>query len=296
MVTQQQEGVAWRESPAARTKLSGRRVLARVLIYAVLVVCSLAMLMPLFWMATSSLKQNFAVFTFPPVWVPQPPQWDNYPAALTFLPFIDFFKNTLFIALSTTVGALLSNTLVAYAFARLEARGRELLFYVALSTLMLPYAVVMIPQFVIFTKLGWVNTFAPLVVPSFFGNPFFIFLLRQFFLGIPRELEDAAALDGAGVLQTLFRVILPVSIPALVTVVIFQIQATWNDFLGPLLYLSHESLFTVALGLQYFLGEDGGAWNWLMAVSTVSIVPVMLMFFFAQRLFIRGIVMTGLKG
>lgn len=296
MVTREQEGVGWRRTPLTRSRLSARRMLARVLVYGVLVVSSLAMLMPLFWMATSSLKQNFAVFSFPPVWAPLPPQWDNYPAALTFLPFIDFFKNTMFIALSTTVGALISNTVVAYAFARLEARGRELLFYVALSTLMLPYAVVMIPQFVIFTKLGWVNTFAPLVVPAFFGNPFFIFLLRQFFLGIPRELEDAAALDGAGVLQTLFRVILPVSVPALVTVAIFQVQATWNDFLGPLLYLSHESLFTVALGLQYFLGQDSGAWNWLMAVSTVSIVPVMLMFFFAQRLFIRGIVMTGLKG
>ena len=290
------QGVEWRRMLVTRSRLPWQRVLARVLIYAVLVMCSFAMLMPLFWMATSSLKENYAVFTFPPVWLPQPPHWENYPAALTFLPFVTFFRNTMFIALSTTIGALLSNTLVAYAFARLEARGKELLFYLALSTLMLPYAVVMIPQFVIFSKLGWVNTFAPLVVPSFFGNPFFIFLLRQFFRTIPRELEDAAALDGAGVLQTIFRVILPVSIPALVTVVIFQIQATWNDFLGPLLYLSREPLYTVALGLQYFLGENSGAWNWLMAVSTVSIVPVMLMFLFAQRLFIRGIVMTGLRG
>jgi ABC-type glycerol-3-phosphate transport system permease component len=290
------QGVKWRRTAVTWSRLPWPRVLARVLTYVVLVACSFAMLMPLFWMVTSSLKQNYAVFAFPPVWIPQPPQWDNYPAALTFLPFADFFRNTMFIALSTTVGALLSNTLVAYAFARLEARGKEMLFYLALSTLMLPYAVVMIPQFVIFSKLGWVNTFAPLVVPSFFGNPFFIFLLRQFFRTIPRELEDAAALDGAGVLQTIFRVILPVSIPALVTVVIFQIQATWNDFLGPLLYLSREPLYTIQLGLQYFLSEDGGAWNWLMAVSTVSIVPVMLMFLFAQRLFIRGIVMTGLRG
>ena len=290
------QGVKWRRTAVAWSRLPWPRVLARVLTYVVLMACSFAMLMPLFWMVTSSLKQNYAVFTFPPVWIPRPPQWDNYPAALTFLPFVDFFRNTMFIALSSTVGELLSNTLVAYAFARLEARGKELLFYLALSTLMLPYAVVMIPQFVIFSKLGWVNTFAPLVVPSFFGNPFFIFLLRQFFRAIPRELEDAAALDGAGVLQTIFRVILPVSIPALVTVVIFQIQATWNDFLGPLLYLSREPLYTIQLGLQYFLGENGGAWNWLMAVSTVSIVPIMLMFFFAQRLFIRGIVMTGFKG
>ena len=272
------------------------RLAGRLLIYAALVVGSVVMLVPLFWMISSSLKENYAVFTFPPVWIPQPPEWNNYPAALNFLPFGQFFENTMFIAISTTIGALLSNTLVGYAFARLEARGKTALFYLALSTLMLPYAVVMIPQYAIFNKLGWVNTFAPLVVPSYFGNPFFIFLLRQFFKGIPRELEDAAALDGAGVLQTIWRVILPISVPVLVTMVIFQIQMSWNDFLGPLLYLTHESLFTVSLGLQYFLGQDSGAWNWLMAVSSVMIIPIMVMFFFAQRLFIRGIVMTGFKG
>lgn len=272
------------------------RLAGHLLIYAVLIAGSLIMLVPLFWMISSSFKENYAVFTYPPVWIPQPPVWSNYPAALTYLPFGQFFQNTMFIAISTTIGALLSNTLVGYAFARLEAPGKTLLFYLALSVLMLPYAVVLIPQYAIFNKLGWINTFAPLVVPSFFGNPFFIFLLRQFFMGIPRELEDAAALDGAGILQTIWRVILPVSIPALVTVVIFQIQTSWNDFLGPLLYLTHESLFTVSLGLQYFLGQNGGAWNWLMAVSSVMIVPVMVLFFFAQRLFIRGIVMTGFKG
>ena len=272
------------------------RLAGRLLIYAALVVGSVVMLVPLFWMISSSLKENYAVFSFPPVWIPQPPVWNNYPAALNFLPFGQFFENTMFIAISTTIGALLSNTLVGYAFARLEARGKTALFYLALSTLMLPYAVVMIPQYAIFNKLGWVNTFAPLVVPSYFGNPFFIFLLRQFFKGIPRELEDAAALDGAGVLQTIWRVILPISVPVLVTMVIFQIQMSWNDFLGPLLYLTHESLFTVSLGLQYFLGQDSGAWNWLMAVSSVMIIPIMVMFFFAQRLFIRGIVMTGFKG
>jgi ABC-type glycerol-3-phosphate transport system permease component len=272
------------------------RLAGRLLIYAVLIVGSVVMLVPLFWMISSSLKENYAVFAFPPVWIPQPPEWNNYPAALNFLPFGQFFENTMFIAISTTIGALLSNTLVGYAFARMEARGKTVLFYLALSTLMLPYAVVMIPQYAIFNKLGWVNTFAPLVVPSYFGNPFFIFLLRQFFKGIPRELEDAAALDGAGVLQTIWRVILPISVPVLVTMVIFQIQMSWNDFLGPLLYLTHESLFTVSLGLQYFLGQDSGAWNWLMAVSSVMIIPIMVMFFFAQRLFIRGIVMTGFKG
>jgi len=272
------------------------RLIGRLLIYVVLISGSLAMLAPVFWMVSSSLKENFAVFQFPPVWIPSPPVWNNYPDALNFLPFGIFFANTMFIAITTTVGAVVSNTLVGYAFARLEAPGKRILFYLALSTLMLPYVVILIPQYAIFNKLGWINTFAPLIVPYFFGNPFFIFLLRQFFMGIPRELEDAAALDGAGVLTTIFRVILPVSIPAIVTVIIFQIQFTWNDFLAPLVYLTHESLFTVALGLQYFLGQNGGYWNWLMAVSTLMIIPLMVIFFFAQRLFIRGIVMTGSKG
>jgi ABC-type glycerol-3-phosphate transport system permease component len=272
------------------------RLVGRFLTYVVLIVGSLVMLAPVFWMVTSSLKENFAVFQYPPQWLPPNPQWNNYPDALNFLPFGQFFINSMFIAFSTTVGAVASNTLVAYAFARLQAPGKRALFYLALSTLMLPYVVILIPQYAIFNKLGWINTFAPLIVPWFFGNPFYIFLLRQFFMGIPRELEDAAALDGAGVLTTIFRVILPVSIPAIVTVVIFQIQYTWNDFLGPLVYLTHESLFTVALGLQYFLGENGGYWNWLMAVSTLMIIPLMLIFFFAQRVFIRGIVMTGSKG
>jgi len=272
------------------------RLVGRFLIYVVLIAGSLAMLAPVFWMVSSSLKANFAVFQYPPQWIPSPPQWNNYPDALNFLPFGVFFANTMFIAITTTIGAVASNTLVGYAFARLEAPGKRLLFYMALSTLMLPYVVILIPQYAIFNKLGWINTFAPLIVPTFFGNPFFIFLLRQFFMGIPRELEDAAALDGAGVITTIFRVILPISIPAIVTVIIFQIQFTWNDFLAPLVYLTHEQLFTVALGLQYFLGQNGGYWNWLMAVSTLMIIPLMIIFFFAQRLFIRGIVMSGSKG
>lgn len=267
------------------------------LTYAALVVLGLMMLVPFFWMVSSSLKPNYDVFQFPPVWIPSPAEWSNYPRALTFVPFYRFFLNTGFIAVMSLVGTLVSNILIAYAFARIEVRGKQFIFYVVLSTMMLPYAVTMVPQYIIFTRyLHWVNTFWPLIVPSYFGNPFFIFLLRQFFMGIPKELEDAAALDGAGVIATIWRIILPMSWPAIVTVCIFAIQGAWNDFLAPLLYLNRESLYTLQLGLQYFTGQYTGGWNLLMAASTVIIGPILVMFYFAQRLFIRGIVVGALKG
>ena len=264
--------------------------------YFALIVLGLMMLVPFFWMVSSSLKPNYDVFQFPPVWIPDPIKWSNYPRALTYVPFIRFFINTGIITGASLVGTLVSNVLIAYAFARLEVKGKNILFYLVLSTMMLPYAVTMVPQYIIFARyLHWVNTFWPLIVPSYFGNPFFIFLLRQFFMGIPKEMEDAAALDGAGVLATIWRVILPMSWPAMVTVGIFAVQGTWNDFLAPLMYLDKESLFTVQLGLQYFTGQYTGGWNLLMAASTVIIGPILVMFYFGQRMFIRGIVVGGLK-
>jgi multiple sugar transport system permease protein len=266
------------------------------LTYFALIVLGLMMLVPFFWMVSSSLKPNYDVFQFPPVWIPDPIKWSNYPRALTYVPFIRFFINTGIITGASLVGTLVSNVLIAYAFARLEVKGKNILFYLVLSTMMLPYAVTMVPQYIIFARyLHWVNTFWPLIVPSYFGNPFFIFLLRQFFMGIPKEMEDAAALDGAGVLATIWRVILPMSWPAMVTVGIFAVQGTWNDFLAPLMYLDKESLFTVQLGLQYFTGQYTGGWNLLMAASTVIIGPILVMFYFGQRMFIRGIVVGGLK-
>lgn len=266
------------------------------LTYLTLIVLGLMMLVPFFWMVSSSLKPSYDVFQFPPVWIPHPIKLSNYPQALTFVPFVRFFINTGIITGASLVGTLVSNVLIAYAFARLEVKGKNILFYLVLSTMMLPYAVTMVPQYIIFaTYLHWVNTFWPLIVPSYFGNPFFIFLLRQFFMGIPKEMEDAAALDGAGVLATIWRVILPMSWPAMITVGIFAIQGAWNDFLAPLMYLDKESLFTVQLGLQYFTGQYTGSWNLLMAASTVVIGPILIMFYFGQRLFIRGIVVGALK-
>ena len=273
-----------------------RRGFGKTAIYAVLVVLSFIFLLPLLWMLSSSLKPNYEVFQFPPQWIPWPIHFGNYPKAMNFVPFGRFFLNTLIITALSLVGSIISNIMVAYAFARLPARGKTFLFYLVLSTLMLPFAVTMIPQYAIFSKLGWVDTFLPLIVPNFFGSAFFIFLLRQFFMGIPRDLEDAAAIDGAGLFRTIVQIIMPLSWPAIITVVIFQVQGSWNDFLGPLIYLNRESMFTMQLGLQYFQGQYTGTWNLLMAASTVILAPIILMFYFGQKLFIKGIVVGGIKG
>ena len=264
--------------------------------YAMLVIVAVVFLLPLFWMISSSLKPEWQVMANPPVWLPNPPRWQNYPEALTYVPFGRYALNTFLITVGAIVGHLLSCTIVAYGFARLRAPGKGFFFALLLSTLMLPYPVTMVPLFALFNALGWINTFLPLIVPAFFGNAFYIFLLRQFFLTLPPELEDAAHLDGANTLQVLYRVILPLSTPALATVVIFTFQATWNDFLQPLIYLQDQSRYTLTLGLNFFRGSFRVNWAYLMAASLVVVLPVVIVFFLAQRLFIQGIALTGLKG
>jgi multiple sugar transport system permease protein len=278
--------------------LSGRyHIQARpVLAYALLCLVAAIFLLPLFWMLSSSLKPEWQVLATPPVWLPNPPRWQNYPEALTYVPFARYAANTLVICAGAIVGHLLSCTIVAYGFARLRAPGKGFFFALLLSTLMLPYPVTMVPLFALFNALGWINTFLPLIVPAFFGNAFYIFLLRQFFLTLPPELEDAARIDGANLLQTLWHVILPISTPALATVFIFTFQATWNDFLQPLIYLQDQSRYTVTLGLNFFRGSFKVNWAYLMAASLVVVLPVVIVFFLAQRLFIQGIAMSGMKG
>jgi multiple sugar transport system permease protein len=268
----------------------------RFFAYAILCLAAGVFLLPLFWMLSSSLKPEWQVLANPPVWLPNPPRWENYHEALTYLPFGRYALNTLIISLGCIVGHVLSCTLVAYAFARLRAPGKGFLFLLVLSTLMLPYPVTMVPLFALFNRLGWIDTFLPLIVPAFFGNAFYIFLLRQFFLTLPPELEDAARIDGANTLQILWRVILPISTPALATVIIFTFQATWNDFLQPLIYLQNQSHYTLTLGLNFFRGSFQVNWAYLMAASLVVVLPVVVVFFLTQRLFIQGIAMTGMKG
>lgn len=279
-------------------KSRGQRVrqAQAVVLHGVLILVGLLFILPLVWMISSSLKGNEQLFVADPVWIPHPIRWDNYPRALTFIPFFDYLRNTLVICLFGVIGAVFSCSLAAYGFSRIEWPGRDALFFLLLATMMLPSQVTMIPSFLLFRWLGWYGTFLPLIVPSFLGSAFLVFLLRQFFLTIPKELSEAARLDGASELTTFSRVIMPLARPALATVALFTFLHHWNDFLGPLLYLKDQSRYTLALGLQQFLNAYRSEWGLLMAASTVVTLPIIVLFFFAQRTFIQGIAMTGSKG
>jgi len=275
---------------------AGRSGIGRFISYLLCFAGSFIMLLPLAWLFRSSIMTPGQIFTFPPEWIPNPFAWQNYPEAVTTIPFLLYFKNTLFILIPTVLGTVVTATLAAYGFARLRWRGRDLVFNILLTTLMLPYAITLIPTFLLWARLGLINTTWPLVLPRWFGGGiFYIFLLRQFFRTIPRELDEAALLDGANRLQVLWHIIVPVSRPALITVAIFAALSTWNDFLGPLMYLNDSNKFTLALGLAEFTGLYNSQWHLLMAASAVVIVPVMVLFFFAQRHFIEGITLTGTK-
>lgn len=255
------------------------------------------MMLPFLWMISSSLKAEEEVYALPIHWLPRPAHWDNYVKALTIMPFHRYLWNTVLITFWNIVGTTLSCSLVAYGFARFRFRGGRGLFVLLLSTMMLPAQVTMIPRFMLFRGLGWIDTFKPLVVPSFFGNAFFIFLLRQFFLTIPRELEDAARIDGCSSWGIYWRIMLPLSKLALATVVIFTFMGSWNDFMGPLIYLNSMENRTLTLALNAFKDLYGNVQvNLLMAASLVVLLPCLILFFLAQRYFIRGIVVTGVKG
>jgi ABC-type glycerol-3-phosphate transport system permease component len=273
-----------------------RRKASQLAAATLLISGAIIFLIPFVWMASSSLKPNYEILAVPPTLWPSELRWANYVEALTYVPFDRYAFNTLVISGVTIIGHLFSCTLIAYGFARLRAPGRNLLFVAVLATMMLPYPVTMVPLYMLFNALGWINTFLPLTAPAFFGSPFYIFLLRQFFLTLPRELEDAAHIDGANLGQILWHVILPLSLPALTTVAIFTFQNAWNDFLPPLIYLHDQSLYTVSLGLNFFRSTYDINWAYLMAASLVTMLPVVIVFFLAQRLFIEGITFSGIKG
>jgi multiple sugar transport system permease protein len=289
------------KSTSTSSILQSKQLLTRInktVILIVLMGTAILFLLPLIWMISTSLKPKDQIFAFPLIWIPHPPQWLNYAKALNnpSFKFLLFLQNSLYYAVTSTIGVVISCALVAYAFARLRWWGRDFWFIITLSTMMIPYPVTLIPQFLIFKQIGWVGTFKPLIIPNFLGVPFFIFLLRQFFLTIPMDLSDAARIDGAHEFGIFWHIILPLTRPALVTVALFTFLATWNDFLGPLIFLNDGSKYTLAVGLAAFRGQYRTQWDLMMAAATVVTAPIVILFFFAQRAFIQGITLTGMKG
>jgi ABC-type glycerol-3-phosphate transport system permease component len=286
-----QEARLWRKlRPAARA----------LILYALLALLSLFILMPIGWMLTAALKPGTApIFTFPPEWYPtQHWHWQTFADALLnpLQPFIIYAGNSLLLVTFNVVGAVLSNSLIAYPFARLRFRGKDTLFSIVIGTMLLPGPVLLIPQFLIFYRLGWYGTYLPLVVPSFTGAAFYIFLLRQYMRSIPRDLDEAARIDGASFWQIYWRIILPLTAPALTVVAVFVALGTWNDFFEALIYLDEQSEFTIALALATFVRRVGMQWNEMMAANLVAMLPVLILYFFAQEQLIGGIASVGIKG
>jgi multiple sugar transport system permease protein len=284
---------------SARQPLLGQRrlrFLHRLMVYSVLILLSILFLLPFFWMVSTSLKETDEVFTYPPSFFPTSFHWHNYIDGWRILPFSTFLRNSLIVTTANVIGNLISCTLVAYGFARLRGRGKNFLFLLMLATIMIPREVTIVPRFIFFSKLHLVNTFWPLILPAWFGWPFFIFLLRQFFMTIPRDLDDAARIDGASHLRILWDIIIPLSKPALATVAVFSFIGNWTNVLDPLIYIRSTDLYTLPLGLNLMRGPQFTQYNWLMAVSILTIIPVMVVFFFAQRTFVRGVTLTGVGG
>ena len=290
---------SYSQKPANRVwQLTPRQAqrIEQILGYATLIAVALIFIVPLYWMISTALKNELQTFAIPPDWIPNPAQWQNFAQVFEEVPFARFIINTFILVALNIIGQLFAVTLVAYGFARLRFPGRSVLFLLMLSTLMIPYHVTLVPRFILFAKLGWVNTYLPLTVPAFTGSSFLIFLVRQYMMSIPFDLDEAAFIDGASRFQVFWNIILPLSRPALMLVVVFTFVGVWNDFLQPLIYLNDPNLFTVSLGLSFFQGVRDTNWNLLMAGSLLATIPPLLLFFFAQRQLIGGISIEGLKG
>lgn len=286
-----------------KRKATATDILIGVLKYTALIVLALTFVLPFIWMVVSALKNDPQVYTIPPVWIPNPAFWENFPKAWSQLDFTRFAFNSVFLyGLPVTFGVTLSSSFIAYGFSRLQWPGRDLVFGIVLATLMIPYAVIMVPLFIIWRNFGLLNSYWPLVIPAFLGSAFGIFLLRQFYLTIPQELSDSARIDGANELGIWWRIILPLAKPALTVVALFTFIGTWNDYLGPLIYINKVDQFPIALGVNQMrlaatgMGTTANVYPYLMAISTIVTVPVIVLFYFAQRTFIEGVTTTGLKG
>jgi multiple sugar transport system permease protein len=280
-----------------RRRLTPRAVGASAGKHAVLIVLAAMFALPLVWMVGTSFKTAQQALQLPVVWWPRPFLWSNYPDLFAALPYFRFFLNTFLYAGITIVGVCVSSSLVAYGFSRLRWPGRDAVFYVMLMTLILPFVCTLIPLFVMYKRFGWIGTYLPLEVPTFFGSSVFsTFLLRQFFMTIPQSLSEAARIDGASEFYIYRRVILPLAKPAMAAVILFQFVYCWNDYLGPLVYIGDQNSYPLSLGLALILGDYTTNWAWVMAGATAATAPIVILFFLTQRTFIQGITVTGLKG
>ncbi|EMF0616374.1 carbohydrate ABC transporter permease [Enterococcus hirae] len=274
-------------------RTSVNRQAKKIISYLLMTAIGIVLITPLLWMVFTSLKPMEEIVRYPPTFFPEKIVWQNYLDTITAFPFWRYARNTLLITVLVVFGNVLSNSFIAYGFAKLDFPGKKLMFALVLSTMMIPGFVTMIPQYVLFSKIGWVGTYLPLIVPSFFGNAFNIFLMRQFYLSINDELIEAAEIDGANHFYIWSRLMLPLTKPALITIAINSFNAAWNDFLGPLLYIQDQEKYTLQIGLQVFQNQATTQWNYLMAGATLVLIPTILMFFFAQRYFIEGMDLTG---
>jgi ABC-type glycerol-3-phosphate transport system permease component len=277
-------------------RVVARRALGRAVVYALLVGGSILFVVPLVWMLRTSLLKESLIFADPPAWIPWPPEWANYATMWSAGPFASWLRNSAVVAVVGVVALTVSSTVAAYGFARTSFPGRDRLFVLVLATMMVPFHVRLVPEFILFNWLGWINTLFPLIVPSFFGSPFYIFILRQFFLSLPKELDDAAEIDGASSWTILWRINVPLARPAIATVAAFAFIAEWNDFVRPLVYLQTPNSLTLAVGVRWFTGRFGTDFHLLMAASMVVLLPMIVVFFLAQKQFLRGIALTGIKG
>ena len=298
MATQSQTEVTAHQptTPDWRHRRSFQQKLGKAVAYIICTVMAISFVFPLYWLVVSALKTDTEIFQLPPTFIPKDPQWQNFSKATTYIPFWRYMWNTMVIAGLNIVGTLVSCTVIAYGFARVRWAGRNVAFMIYLSTIMLPSQVTMIPLYIIYRNFGWIGSIKPLVVPAFFGNALYVFMLRQFMLSIPQEISEAARIDGASELGILWRVIIPLLKPALATVALFTFVANYRDFLGPLIYLQNQEQWTISLGLKMFQNQFGAQWQLMMAASTLAMLPTLILFFLAQKTFIKGIALTGIKG
>ncbi|MCE7985542.1 MAG: carbohydrate ABC transporter permease [Caldilinea sp. CFX5] len=284
------------KTPLLASRTWSRRLNHLLVFLALVVLAILMIIIPIGWMVITALKEPQQIFAWPPVYWPDPIRWQNFTDVLTQIPFVRYAGNSFLIAFMNIIGRLLSCTLVAYSFARLRFPGRNLLFMLLLSTLMIPGQVTLLPQFVLFNWLGWVGSYLPLIVPSFFGNAFFIFLMRQYILTIPRDLDEAARIDGASTWGVFRRIILPLCVPPMMVIAVLTFLWTWNEFLDPLIYISDYDAYTIQLGLNMLKGRYNIQWNLIMAGSLIGVLPPLLLYFVAQKHLIGGIASVGIKG